>query len=146
MPRGYPVRSRFPRARSAQAPLFTVRLLPPALGLAAALLVIKTTAPAPGRGLGLRPRARDVQGTVQPRGEAVEGEFPVARLRSRVLSDRGDARTQFRAYPGFLNIVQGGRLVNVEGRLDPGGGDIRVLTAGTGRARRSYLDLRDRQG
>ena len=114
--------------------LVGVRFLPPALGVAATLLVIQPTPPATGRRLGLRPRARDVQGAVQPRGKALQRQFAVARLRSRVLRDGGHARPQFRAYARFLNVVQGVRLANVEGRLDPGGGDIRVLTARTGRA------------
>src|SRR4051794_13773678 len=123
MPPAYPVRQPFQRPFSrtswpSERGLVGVRLLPPPLGVAAALLVIQPTSPAARGRLRLRPRARDVQGAVQPRGKPLESQFAVARLRSRVLRDGGHARPEFGAYPRFLNVVQGVRLANVEGRLD----------------------------
>ena len=83
---------------------------------------------------------------VEPLGQALQGQFAVARLRAGVLRHRRHPRAELRAYPRFLLLIQSARLVHVEDGFDPGRSDVRMLTSRTGGARRPYLDFRDRQG
>ena len=95
----------------------------------------------------LVPRPRDVQRS----GAAAAPSRSSASSRLRACerascADRGHARPELGADPRLLRLAQRSRRSHVEGRLDPRGRDVRVLTAGTGRARRPYLDLRQGHG
>ena len=121
--------------------LIVVDAPPRAFRIAAAALVVQPTSLAGHRRARLGPRARDVQRRREPLREPLQREVAVARLRARVLRHRGHARAELGADPLLLRVAQRSRRTHVEGRLDPRGRDVRVLTTGTGRARRPYLDL-----
>ena len=64
--------------------------------------------------------------------QALERELAIAGLAAGVLRDRGHARSQARDDPALLLVGERRGRLDVEDRLDSRGGDVRVLTAGSG--------------
>jgi hypothetical protein len=112
-----------------------------ALALPRAALLIQAT---PARGLGRPGRAAPAghgeTGGDLPR-QALQGKLAIAGLAPRVLGDGGDGRAGAVEQAGALGIVERRRSLDVEDCFDPGGGDVRVLSAGTGGAAGAQLDL-----
>src|SRR5215211_5658758 len=90
------------------------------------------------RRLAAPPRA---QRAADPRAQPRHRELAVARLAARVLRDRRDAWAEAALEPALLLIRERLRRVDVEHRLDPRRGDVRVLSTRPGRAAGPQLDL-----
>ena len=74
----------------------------PLLRLAAPALVIQPTSLAPAVGFVFVRGRGTCSASLQPLRQPLQRELAVARLRARVLRDRGHARAELRAYPRFL--------------------------------------------
>src|SRR5437588_136976 len=90
------------------------------------------------------PPPRHRQRRSNPRAQPLQRQLPVPGLRARVLRDRGDPRAAARHHPPLLPLAQRLGRRHVEDRLDPGGGDVRVLPAGARRPAGAELDLAER--
>ena len=94
--------------------------------------------------LGGAPRALHRQRALEPPAQALERQLAVARLAARVLRDGAHDRAQARRDPLALLLAQRLRGADVEHGLHARGGHVRVLAAGSRRAARAQLDLRER--
>src|SRR3954469_25381154 len=74
------------------------------LALARAPLRVEPTLLRGARGLGRAPRARHPQRVVEPGGEPLQRQRPVARLAARVLRDRGHPRPAARHHAALLLV------------------------------------------
>ena len=92
------------QARHGVAQLVRAAVAALALEVAAPTFVIQPTALAPRRRPGLRALGRHVERLAQLLRQALQRQLAVARLRARVLGDRGHARTKTCAYAGFLCV------------------------------------------
>jgi hypothetical protein len=64
--------------------------------------------------------------------QPLQRQLAVARLTARILGDRCDALAELLLETAALLGGERGGSGDVEYRLDPGSGDVRVLPAGTG--------------
>jgi len=86
------------------------------------------------------------RGSDLPR-QPLQRQLPVPRLAAGVLGDGRDPGAVTLPDSPSLLLVQRRRRLGVEDRLDPRGGDVRVLPAGARRTAGADLDLaqRDRE-
>src|SRR5437764_2595766 len=111
----------------------SVPIAPPqALELTTAPLALQAKLPRRPR----RPRGAAAPGDGErcgdPRAQPLQCELSISGLRPRVLSNRRDARPAARHHPPLLLVAERARRRHVEHRLDPRGGDVRVLPARPG--------------
>jgi hypothetical protein len=108
----------------------------PALGLKAPL-ARRRRGTSGAAALGSGERARE------PRAQASQSQFAVARLRSLVLRDRHQARSSTRQHPLALSVGQRPRGEHVKARFHTGGRDIGVLSPRSGGAACTHRNLRE---
>src|SRR5688572_2425739 len=75
------------------------------------------------------PRAGDVQAEREPPRQPLQSELAVARLAARVLRDARDPRPALLDDAALLVVGERARCRDVERRLDPRRGDVRMLPA-----------------
>ncbi len=78
-------------------------------------------------------------------GEALQRQLPVSRLAASVLGDGGDQRADAFQQPSPLWLIKRRRRLDIEYRFDTRGGDIGMLTAGTGGTAGAQLNLTERE-
>ena len=89
-------------------------------------------------------RAAAHQALADALGQALEREVAVSRLRAGVLRHRRHPLAVAVGEPRLLLGAERRRRLDLEHRLDPRRGHVRVLAARAGRAARAQLDLRER--
>ena len=133
------------RSTSTAASLFGARRLPECLRPGPPLLALAASRLCGLAGSGRHPTTWDGKRFAELLDETLDRELPVARLASLVLRDG----TQHSAGPcddtPLLRLGQRRGCLDVEQGLDARGRLLRVLPAGTTRARDPQRDLRDRE-
>jgi hypothetical protein len=114
------------------------------LQLGAPTLSLEAAISGSTRRLGRAPPAPRAQPVRDPLLQALQRQLAVPRLAARVLGDRGDPWPVAGTQAALLLVRERPRGVDLEDRLDPRRGHVRVLSSGPGGAAGAQLDFSER--